>query len=138
VSTTVTGRLVLEDRVVPGRLAIDGERIEELAVDRAAVRGTDAPFVCPGFVDIHVHGWGGHDATVGPGALDAMAGALLAHGVTSFLPTAETAALDILGAFAGFVRASMAVPRHDAAEALGFHLEGPFISKRRAGAQNPA
>ena len=52
------------------------------------------PYIAPGFVDVHVHGWGGHDAMGGRAALDGMARALLRAGVTSFLPTAVTAPLD--------------------------------------------
>ena len=63
---------------------------------RASTRGRrapiDAPYVAPGFVDVHVHGWGGHDAMGDAAALDGMARALLRRGVTSFLPTAVTAA----------------------------------------------
>ena len=50
-----------------------------------------APFIAPGFVDVHVHGWGGHDAMGDADALTGMARALLRHGVTSFLPTAPSA-----------------------------------------------
>ena len=39
--------------------------------------GTDLPYIAPGFVDVHVHGWGGHDAMGDAAALDGMAQALL-------------------------------------------------------------
>ena len=45
---------------------------------------TDGPYLAPGFVDVHVHGWGGHDAMGDGAALDGMSRALLRHGVTSF------------------------------------------------------
>jgi N-acetylglucosamine-6-phosphate deacetylase len=73
-----------------------------------------------------------------PADLDGMARALLRHGVTSFLPTAVTAGLDTLRAFADRVRAWMPVAPADGAAPLGFNLEGPFISPHRKGAQNPA
>jgi len=85
-STTVAGRVVLDDRVAPGRLAIDDGLISALEVDAADVPA-DAPYIAPGFVDVHVHGWGGHDAMGDTGALDGMARALARRGVTSFLPT---------------------------------------------------
>ncbi|HEX8939901.1 MAG TPA: amidohydrolase family protein [Candidatus Limnocylindrales bacterium] len=131
----VAGRLVLEDAVVAGRLVLDGPTIVAVTPDEAVA---DGPLVCPGFVDLHVHGWGGHDAMGGPDALSGMARALLAHGVTSFLPTAVTAPLDALAAFAAEVRRWMIDPPTDAAEPLGFDLEGPFINPVRKGAQNPA
>ena len=131
----LSGRLVLDDAVVPGRLVIDGAMIVAVEPDPSAV---DGPFITPGFVDLHVHGYGGHDAMHGPAALDGMARALLPRGVTAFLPTAVTAALDTLDRFAADVRGWMPAAPTDGADPLGFNLEGPFISPRRAGAQDPA
>jgi N-acetylglucosamine-6-phosphate deacetylase len=135
---SVQGQLVLADRVVPGRIDVEGDRISAVVTGAGSESREDGPYLCPGFVDIHVHGWGGHDAAGGLNALDGMARALIAHGVTSFLPTAETAPLDALVAFAGHARAFVEQHQPDRAEALGFNLEGPFISPRSAGAQNPA
>ena len=131
----LSGRLVLDDAVVPGRLVMDGATIVAVEPDPSAVGG---PFITPGFVDLHVHGYGGHDAMHGPAALDGMARALLRRGVTAFLPTAVTAALDTLDRFAADVRGWMPAAPADGADPLGFNLEGPFISPRRAGAQDPA
>ena len=99
---------------------------------------TGGPFIAPGFVDVHVHGRGGHDAMGPDGALDGMARALLRHGVTSFLPTAVTAPLGELAAFAERVRRWMPAAPADGAGPLGFNVEGPFIAAARKGAQNPA
>src|SRR5450756_2065048 len=71
-------------------------------------------------------------------SLDGMARALLHRGVTSFLPTAVTAPLDDLRAFADRVRAWMPGAPEDGSAPLGFNLEGPFVSPQRVGAQNPA
>jgi N-acetylglucosamine-6-phosphate deacetylase len=73
-----------------------------------------------------------------PAALDGMARRLLAHGVTSFLPTAVTAPLDELAAFAERVRAWLPDAPADGAEPLGFNLEGPFLAEVRRGAHDPA
>ena len=131
----VLGRLVLEDRVEPGRVIVEGDRIVAVEADRSAHAG---PWIMPGFVDVHVHGWGGHDAMRSESSLDGMARALLRRGVTSFLPTAVTAPLEDLRAFADRVRAWMPAAPDDGAAPLGFNLEGPFISPQRTGAQNPA
>jgi N-acetylglucosamine-6-phosphate deacetylase len=131
----VRGRLVLDDRVAPGRLRLEDGRIAAIELDDAEAGG---PFVAPGFVDVHVHGWGGHDAMGSPADLDGMARALLRRGVTSFLPTAVTASLDTLAVFADRVRGWMPTAPHDGARPLGFNLEGPFISPERKGAQNAA
>lgn len=131
----VRGRLVFEDRIDPGRLVLDGGTIAGVEPDDAEAGG---PYVCPGFVDVHVHGWGGYDAMGGSGALDGMSRALLRHGVTSFLPTAITSGFDALTRFSADVRAWRAGSPDDGAEALGANLEGPFISHAKKGAQNEA
>jgi N-acetylglucosamine-6-phosphate deacetylase len=73
-----------------------------------------------------------------PAALDGMARSLLRHGVTSFLPTAVTAPLGSLVAFAERVRAWSPHAPADGAEPLGFNLEGPFLAPARHGAHDPA
>ena len=132
---TVRGRLVLDDRVQPGRVVVEDGRIIAVEADPSAANG---PWILPGFVDVHVHGWGGHDAMRSESSLDGMARALLHRGVTSFLPTAVTAPLEELRAFADRVRAWMPGAPEDGAAPLGFNLEGPFVSPQRVGAQNPA
>ncbi len=135
-SETVRGRLVLEDRIVPGAVSVDGGVIA--GIDLSASVPDSAPFITPGFVDVHVHGWGGHDAMGGSAALDGMARALLRHGITSFLPTAVTAPVDELQEFAACVRSWMGAAPADGAQPLGFNLEGPFLAPGRRGAHDPA
>jgi N-acetylglucosamine-6-phosphate deacetylase len=133
----VRGRLVLDDRVVVGRLAIEDGWIAAVDIeDEIPGAGGDLPFVAPGFVDIHVHGWGGHDAMGSPADLDGMARALLRHGVTSFLPTAVTMSLAALHAWAGCVRTWIPAAPANGAEPLGFNLEGPFLSGAKKGAHD--
>ncbi len=69
-------------------------------------------------------------------ALDGMARRLLRRGVTSFLPTAVTAPLGELIAFAERVRAWRPDAPADGAEPLGFNLEGPFLAPARRGAHD--
>jgi N-acetylglucosamine-6-phosphate deacetylase len=134
-ATVVAGRLVLPDRVVAGRLHVADGRIAGIEEDE---RESGGPLVAAGFIDVHVHGWGGCSAMGGIDHLRGMARGLLTHGVTSFLPSGWTAPLATLAAFAGSVRRWLADgPSHDAAEPLGFNLEGPFLSDPRRGAHNP-
>ncbi|TME83110.1 MAG: N-acetylglucosamine-6-phosphate deacetylase [Chloroflexi bacterium] len=135
----VRGHLVLDDAVAPGRLTIEDGRIAAVDIDDEAGKGAEAlPYVAPGFVDVHVHGWGGHDAMGSTDDLDGMARVLLQHGVTSFLPTGVTNPLPVIRAFADRVRAWIPCAPADGAEPLGFNIEGPFISPARRGAHNPA
>ena len=99
----------------------------------------------PGFVDVHVHGAGGHDVMeANSGALDAIAERLARNGTTSFVATTVTAAPEEICASAeGIARwireradsAEGAKPAAEAAraECLGIHFEGPFISAKRRG-----
>jgi N-acetylglucosamine-6-phosphate deacetylase len=131
----LAGRLILEGGVAPGRIEVSDGLIDAVELDEGEASG---PYIAPGFVDVHVHGWGGHDAMDGRAALDGMARALLRHGVTSFLPTAVTASLDDLASFATEVRSWSAQAPEDGAMPLGHNLEGPFISEAKKGAQNAA
>lgn len=132
----VEGRLVIDDRVAAGRLVVEDGVIAEVELAGTPARSVD--YIAPGFVDIHVHGAGGHDAMGGGAALNGMAGHLLRHGVTSFLPTAVSASLPALGRFADDVRGWMSTAAPDGAEPLGFNLEGPFLAPARRGAHDPA
>jgi N-acetylglucosamine-6-phosphate deacetylase len=143
--TDLVGALVLEDRVARGRIVIEDGRIAAVELDdgdddgaQSAGPGGGGPYLAPGFVDVHVHGWGGHDAMGDRVALDGMARALLQRGVTSFLPTAVSAPLPALVAFSERVRAWMPDAPADGAEPLGFDLEGPFLAPERRGAHDPA
>ncbi len=104
-------------------------------------RGEDlkGAIVAPGLVDVHIHGYRGHDTNSGdPGELLSLAEDLLRHGVTSLVPTAVAAPHDellrIAQAVAKAVREQEERPR--GARILGLHLEGPYINPGRAGAQN--
>ncbi|HEV8282110.1 MAG TPA: N-acetylglucosamine-6-phosphate deacetylase [Candidatus Limnocylindrales bacterium] len=132
----VSGRLVLDDRVASGRITIEDGRIA--SVDLEEDGGDAGPYIAPGFVDAHVHGWGGHDAMGDAAALDGMARALLRRGVTSFLPTAVTAPMADLTAFAERVRTWLPDAPADGAQPLGFNLEGPFLAPARRGAHEAA
>jgi N-acetylglucosamine-6-phosphate deacetylase len=132
---TVVGRLILDDRIVPGAVVVDDGTITD--VDLTATAPADSPYLAPGFVDVHVHGWGGHSAMGNAAELDGMSRALLRHGITSFLPTAVTSPIDRLSEFAEQVRAWEPSAPEDGAQPLGFNLEGPFLAPTKRGAHNP-
>lgn len=133
-TAVVRGRLVLGDRVVPGAVTMRGDTIVAVDLDD---RDGPGPIIAAGFVDVHVHGWGGHDAMGGREALAGMATALARRGVTSFLPTAVSAPLADLGRFVTTTeswRSGGGTP--GAAQPLGVNLEGPFLTAARKGAHD--
>ena len=139
----LVGRLVLDDAVVAGRDPRRGRRRSRRSTStprrtrRPPRPGSERSLLAPGFVDVHVHGWGGHDAMGDSAALDGMARALLRRGVTTFLPTGVTAPLPTLAAFAERVRAGCPAAPANGARPLGFNLEGPFLAAARKGAHDP-
>lgn len=91
----------------------------------------------PGFVDVHIHGAGGHDVMEGDEtALATITGRLAAFGTTSLLATTVTAGADeTCRAVEGISKyISTQYQTADArAEILGIHFEGPFLSEARRG-----
>lgn len=91
-------------------------------------------YVLPGFIDIHTHGARGQDFSDGdPRTLSEIAGFYASRGVTSFLATTMTLpeetlarAMDSIAAF---------TPGPGQAKCAGIHLEGPFLSAGKKGAQ---
>lgn len=106
---------------------------KEIQADATIIDGT-GKYLLPGFIDMHIHGSVRCDAMdASDEGLHTMAASLLREGTTSFLATTMTqspenieAALAVLGDFE---------PTLQEAEMVGVHLEGPFVSKKRAGAQ---
>ncbi|RBY84469.1 N-acetylglucosamine-6-phosphate deacetylase [Blastococcus sp. TF02A-30] len=92
----------------------------------------DGAWLAPGFVELHVHGGGGHSAEDGA---DAIRGALAlhrAHGTTRSLVSLVSGPLDRLAAG---LAAVAEVAAHEPA-VLGAHLEGPFLAPSRHGAHD--
>ena len=87
--------------------------------------------IAPGFIDLQVNGFGGHDAAEGADAIAAISKALPATGVTAFLPTIISSPLEVA---AGFVAAVGAAAEAPGARVLGAHVEGPFLNPSFRGA----
>jgi len=138
--SVVEGFVLTPQGFVRGRLEHAGGRVTAIAgtpVDESEVRhgASDLPLVLPGFIDVHVHGGGGRDTMEGGDAAAAIARLHVRHGTTAMLATTMTAPLDeIRGALAALGPAcQQRVPQ--SARLLGVHLEGPYISPGKLGAQ---
>ena len=95
--------------------------------------------VIPGLVEVHSHG--AMDADFSDGDYDGlkkMAAFYASVGVTSFAPASMTLPYEVLGkAYANAARLKAEAPA-GSAHLRGIHMEGPFFSYKKRGAQNPA
>lgn len=96
-------------------------------------------YVIPGLIDVHNHGNSGVDFSDGDyDGTVRMAQYLAKCGITSFAPATLTLPYDELErAYAVGLRLKKATPPN-AARLLGVHMEGPFFSEKKKGAQNGA
>lgn len=124
--------MILNNALIKGELkslVIENGKIEKISTTPFE-NGEDlkGKRVIPGLIDVHTHGCNNMDT------MDAdfkpMCEFYAQHGTTSFLPTTMTLGTDSL------LNVTEADTDFFGANILGFHLEGPFISKKYKGAQN--
>ncbi len=118
-------------RIVDGRIAAVGDGP---APSDTATQEVPGGWLVPGYIDLHMHGGGGHDVT---GSIGDMAAAVAFHrrfGTTRTQVSLVTAPVADLVAQLGWVAELADDP---ARGVIGAHLEGPFLSEVRCGAQNP-
>lgn len=94
-------------------------------------------YIAPGFIDTHIHGFGGFSADDGDyKSILKMSEALAKYGVTSFIPTiGATPRAELLKKIKAVVKA---MGKEKGANILGIHLEGPFLSPEKIGGQERA
>jgi len=137
------GRIVTPYRTLSsGSLLIRDGRIA--AISEGNIMAADAEeidaqgkFVSPGFIDIHVHGGGGHDFMDGnETAFLKIAETHARYGTTAMLPTTLTSErsglLETLDIYEEAKKKNT-----NGAQFLGMHLEGPYFAMNQRGAQDP-
>lgn len=124
-----------EVKIKDGRFT-DEDIVEDTVID------AQGNYLIPGLVDIHFHGCAGYDFSDGtPEALQAIGAYELKNGITSICPASMTLAEETLANVCENAYAYYTKPETDKPEGsrlCGIHLEGPFISMEKKGAQNPA
>ncbi|MEY2489017.1 MAG: N-acetylglucosamine-6-phosphate deacetylase [Verrucomicrobiota bacterium] len=116
----------LEVVVVEGKIAEVRKRSNVEAID------LDGNYLAPGFIDLHIHGGLGRDTMeASPEAFQTICDYHAAGGTTSLLLTTVTAPIPKIVEVLRAVRDSARPIK----QITGVHIEGPFISKTRRGAQ---
>ncbi len=129
----------------PLKILTDEGRITAILPESAMIKysgevfDADGCYIIPGLCDVHFHGCVGHDVCEGTEtAFSEIAAFERSHGVTAVCPAVMTSPDDKLEQIL-HTAASFSKKRHaDCAELVGLHLEGPFLSMAKKGAQNGA
>lgn len=140
------GKIILPTRIETNKVLVcRNGKIEQIIPSEAWVSQPgdqiiDAcqHYVSPGFIDMHVHGGGGHDFM--DGTVEAFLGVAETHaryGTTSMVPTTLTSTNEELMATFAVYRKAKSLNKKGA-QFIGLHLEGPYFSPKQCGAQDPA
>ena len=122
----ILGRLEMRDGIVAG---VEGVPVtEDVALKSGAL-------IVPGFIDLHVHGGAGRDFMEGEDSSIAIAAFHARHGTTSLLATTVTSDPQELRRSVEAIQSCQRELRVSGARTLGMHLEGPYISPEKLGAQ---
>jgi N-acetylglucosamine-6-phosphate deacetylase len=121
----VTGRIVSDE----GRVVrVDGDPLPPTRLPRA-------PYILPGFIDLHVHGGDGADNTKGEAGIRKFIRFHASRGTVALAPTTATAPIEVIDRALAGIEAVRTAPEPGEPAVLGAHLEGPFINPGKLGAQ---
>lgn len=135
----ITGGQVfdLENGFAARDVCTDGALISQVSGDDRVLDASGC-YVIPGLVDVHFHGCVGEDLSDATAeGLQRIADFELSQGVTYLCPAGMTLPEEQLTAICKNVAAHRA-KNTGGAEVVGAHLEGPFLSTAKKGAQNGA
>ncbi|MEC3757956.1 N-acetylglucosamine-6-phosphate deacetylase [Bacillus halotolerans] len=137
--------IVTENEVIKnGYVGVKDGKISAVSTERPKeqyskeIQGPKDAVLLPGMIDIHIHGGYGADTMDASfSALDAMSSRLPEEGTTSFLATTITQEHGQISQALVNARDWKSAEESSSlgAELIGIHLEGPFVSPKRAGAQ---
>jgi len=125
------GRVLTPEGPRAARVRVEDGRIQ--SVEEACV--DESRLIVPGFIDLHCHGGGGADIMDAGDAARRVAETHARTGTTAFLATTMTSPLDEIERALAAAEAASRTQRPGEAAILGVHLEGPFISRDKLGAQ---
>ena len=136
------GKVLTPYRIIEGTVIVEDGKIKEVAEGNIELEGAveiDAKgnYIAPGFMDIHVHGGGGHDFMDGSEeAFLKIAETHAQYGTTGLMPTTLTSEMDELYNTLDLYKKADKKNKMGA-QFLGMHLEGPYFAMSQRGAQDP-
>lgn len=132
--------IIYLDKIELGSILIENGCIKEInpVICRDEhILDANGLYVAPGFIDVHIHGAGGCDTMDGTSeSINTIARTIIKHGTTAFTPTTMTVSIDDIRKSLKSIE-KIKKEGSDGAQVLGVHLEGPFVSPKAIGAQNP-
>jgi N-acetylglucosamine-6-phosphate deacetylase len=134
----LSGNILTPGGWIHGSLTFENGRIVSISGAPADPARNDAPYILPGFIDLHVHGGGGADVMEAGNAIDTIARTHARHGTTSLLATTMTAPRDELMSVVAGLGEVARTRTQGGSRVLGVHLEGPYINPGKLGAQPDA
>ncbi len=134
----VNAKIVTPEAVIEGKTLLFDEKIIGITDSpdpNAETFDANGNYVLPGFIDLHIHGYLGADASDGDEeGLRRMSAGVFKNGVTAYLPTTMTLPYDMLDKAFDTARTVRSDRHSGEAEILGIHAEGPFINPSKKGA----
>ena len=125
------GTVLIDDGKIQSVIAGDSNASADVEIDAGG------NYISPGFIDIHVHGGGGHDFMDNtPDAFRAIAKMHALHGTTAMCPTTLTSEVADLHRTLE-VYDEVVATKFSGASFIGLHIEGPYLSMNQRGAQDP-
>ncbi|MEN6595384.1 MAG: N-acetylglucosamine-6-phosphate deacetylase [Clostridiaceae bacterium] len=123
-----------------GGFSVENGRFSEvLAASSGTALDLKSAYVIPGLIDIHNHGNSGHDFSEGDAdGLKIIARYLAQNGITSFAPASMTLPEEQLNSAYKTAAAFVEHTPQGCSVLRGIHMEGPFFSDKKKGAQNGA
>lgn len=134
----INGKIVSENGIIENKSIIFDEYIRKIDTDTDGCEIIDAEgaYVLPGFIDIHIHGYKGNDASdASEEELVKMAELLPENGVSAWCPTTMTVAIDEIQKSLDII-GKLKKENISGAKILGANVEGPFINPKKKGAQS--
>lgn len=132
--------IIYLDKIEQGSILVEDGKIKEINpsnIDTDSILDANGLYVSPGFIDVHIHGAGGSDTMDGTSeSINTISKTIIKHGTTSFTPTTMTVAVDDIRKSLDAIK-KVKEKGSEGAHILGVHLEGPFVSPKAIGAQNP-